>query len=155
MKWIKPEFRMRSGLLLSDPIGADESAEEWDRFEALHDDPYNVNRSANHSLKYESKVELKWEKGGSGLVNYTDEMFWRERESVRKDEFFDEPSSFDWDINVHYSDDESLNFLGPGGPDLDSRQLTQILDESSSNCEKPYLSVSTNQPFIIPSLELF
>ncbi|VDD75015.1 unnamed protein product [Mesocestoides corti] len=127
-----------TGLTFSHPTNCDEIPEEWDRFESLHVDPYNVDRSANHSLKYESKVELKWEKGGPGLVHYTDEMFWRERESVRRDEFFDEPSSFDWDIDVrHYSDDEGLSFLGPGGPDLDTQQLAQIRDVSG---EKPFLS---------------
>ncbi|KAH9284634.1 G patch domain-containing protein 3 [Echinococcus granulosus] len=138
----KPVLQTESGLILSDPVVADEVAEEWDRFEVLHDDPYDVNRSSKHSLKYESKIELKWEKGGSGLVHYTDEMFWRECGSVRRDEFFGEPSSFDWDINLHQcSDDEGLSFTGPGGLDLDSKQLNQILEESSEDCVEPFLSV--------------
>ena len=29
---------------------------------------------------FESEIELKWEKGGSGLVFYTDAQFWREKE---------------------------------------------------------------------------
>lgn len=145
-----PDFKTQSGLVLSNPVNTDEVAEEWDRFETLHDDPYDVDRSSKHSLKYESRIELKWEKGGSGLVHYTDEMFWRERESVRKDEFFDEPSSFDWDINIHqYSDDEGLSFTGPGGPDLDSKQLSQILDESSEDCGKPFLSVRMQRILLI------
>ncbi|KAL5108443.1 G patch domain-containing protein 3 [Taenia crassiceps] len=137
----KSDFKTQSRLVLSNPVDTDDVAEEWDRFEVLHNDPYDVDRSSKHSLKYESRIELKWEKGGSGLVHYTDEMFWRERESVRNDEFFDEPSSFDWDINLHqYSDDEGLSFMGPGGPDLDSKQLSQVLDESNEDCEKPFLS---------------
>ncbi|KAM7536059.1 hypothetical protein Aperf_G00000094090 [Anoplocephala perfoliata] len=136
------EITIGSGLILSNPVPEDEVAEEWDRFESLHDDPYNVDRSANHSLKYESKIELKWEKGGSGLVFYTDEQFWRDRESVRKDEFFNEPASFDWDVNMqHYSDDEGLAFTGPGGPDLDRKQIAQMLgDSDSDSTSKPYSS---------------
>lgn len=138
------EIKTRNGILFSNPIHEDEVAEEWDRFEALHDDPYNEDRSANHSLKYENKIELKWEKGGSGLVFYTDEQFWRERESVRKDEFFNEPASFDWDVNMqHYSDDEGLAFTGPGGPDLDRKQIAQMLGDSDDDTiSKPYSSVS-------------
>ncbi len=45
------------GIRLSNPVPVDEVPEEWDRFESLHDDPYNVGRSANKSLKYESKCE--------------------------------------------------------------------------------------------------
>ncbi|VDM20846.1 unnamed protein product [Hydatigera taeniaeformis] len=135
------DLKTQSGLVLSNPVDVDQIAEEWDRFEALHNDPYDVDRSSKHSLKYESRIKLKWEKGGPGLVHYTDEMFWRERESVRRDEFFDEPSSFDWDINLHqYSDDEGLSFAGPGGPDLDSKQLSQILDDPIEECVKPFLS---------------
>ncbi len=29
--------------------------------------------------KYEEPMEVTWEKGGSGLVFYTDEQFWREQ----------------------------------------------------------------------------
>jgi len=29
---------------------------------------------------FEHKIELKWEKGGSGLVFYTDDVFWKEHE---------------------------------------------------------------------------
>jgi hypothetical protein len=29
---------------------------------------------------FEEKIELKWEKGGSGLVFYTDANFWQQQE---------------------------------------------------------------------------
>lgn len=29
---------------------------------------------------FEEEIELKWEKGGSGLVFYTDAQFWQEEE---------------------------------------------------------------------------
>ena len=56
----------------------DDGCEEWERHEALHDDPANVER--NKERVFESEIELKWEKGGSGLVFYTDAQFWREKE---------------------------------------------------------------------------
>nr|VZI14748.1 unnamed protein product [Spirometra erinaceieuropaei] len=117
----------------SDPVPSDDLPEEWDRFEALHDDPYNVDRTANKNLKYENKIELKWEKGGPGVVFYTDEFAWRQADSLRKEEFFDEPASFDWDIDMqHYEDggggDSSLFSCRPqpGGVDLDSYQLMEM-----------------------------
>ena len=35
---------------------------------------------------FEEEIELKWEKGGSGLVFYTDAQFWQEEEGgkIRK-----------------------------------------------------------------------
>ncbi|VDL99295.1 unnamed protein product [Schistocephalus solidus] len=120
------------GISFSDPVPSDDLPEEWDRFEALHDDPYNVDRNANKNLKYENKIELKWEKGGSGLVFYTDEFAWRQADSLRKEEFFDEPASFDWDIDMqHYEDGGGGSSLfscraQPGGVDLDSCQLMEM-----------------------------
>lgn len=56
---------------------ADE-CEEWERHEALHDDPSNQER--NEERLFEQEIELKWEKGGSGLVFYTDAQFWKQQE---------------------------------------------------------------------------
>jgi hypothetical protein len=41
-------------------------------------------------------VELKWEKGGSGLVFYTDDLFWRKTMGEDKDRENDL-----WDVDVH------------------------------------------------------
>ena len=53
---------------------------------------------------YEEDLELKWEKGGSGLVFYTDSYFWNEM----KGKDFDEDTVDDWDVDysVYYEDGE-------------------------------------------------
>lgn len=43
--------------------------EDWERHEALHDDVTKQDRTSPYF--YENEIELKWEKGGSGLVFYT------------------------------------------------------------------------------------
>ena len=58
-----------------------DDCEEWERHEALNDDPANVER--NKERLFEEPIELKWEKGGSGLVFYTDAQYWKEQEGGR------------------------------------------------------------------------
>ncbi|KAF7255431.1 hypothetical protein EG68_08102 [Paragonimus skrjabini miyazakii] len=91
----------------------DEPVEEWERFEALHDDPYKVERGDKCSLKYEDKIELVWEKGGSGLVFHTDERMWRKLDPLRKEELFDEPASFDWDVDMEPYETPTDLSVGP------------------------------------------
>ena len=78
----------------------DGDAEEWDRYNALHDDVDNQSRPKERL--FEEDLELKWEKGGSGLVFYTDSYFWNEM----KGKDFDEDTVDDWDVdyNVYYED---------------------------------------------------
>ncbi len=52
--------------------------EEWDRHNALHDNADGAER--NKERLFEEEIELKWEKGGSGLVFYTDAQYWDELE---------------------------------------------------------------------------
>lgn len=59
-------------------IQDDDRCEEWERHEALHDDVTSQERSKERL--YEEEIELKWEKGGSGLVFYTDAQYWQEEE---------------------------------------------------------------------------
>lgn len=59
-------------------VDSDGETEEWDRHEAFHDDPTNYER--NKERLYEEEIELKWEKGGSGLVFYTDAQYWKQLE---------------------------------------------------------------------------
>ena len=47
--------------------------EEWERHEALHDDVTKQDRTSPYF--FEEEIELKWEKGGSGLVFYTVNFF--------------------------------------------------------------------------------
>ena len=44
----------------------------------MRDDPTEVER--NKERLFEEKIELKWEKGGSGLVFYTDAVYWKQQE---------------------------------------------------------------------------
>ena len=70
-----------------------EPEEDWERHEALHD---NVDcQGRTKERLYENEIELKWEKGGSGLVFYTDAAYW---ESLSGD--FDEQTADDWDIDM-------------------------------------------------------
>ena len=55
-----------------------DDCEEWERHEALTDDA--ANRERNKERVFEEELEIVWEKGGSGLVYYTDAQFWREKE---------------------------------------------------------------------------
>lgn len=61
--------------------------------EALHDDVSGQER--NKERLFENKIELKWEKGGSGLVFYTDAQYWD-----TKDGDFDEKTADDWDVDT-------------------------------------------------------
>lgn len=64
---------------LNDSLLQDEDyCEEWERHEALHEDVTSQERSKERL--FEEEIELKWEKGGSGLVFYTDAQYWQEEE---------------------------------------------------------------------------
>ncbi|XP_056115442.1 G patch domain-containing protein 3 isoform X2 [Rhinichthys klamathensis goyatoka] len=100
---------------LSGPDDDDDRCEEWERHEALHDDVTSQERSKERL--YEEEIELKWEKGGSGLVFYTDAQFWHEEEGD-----FDEQTADDWDVDmsVYYDRD---------GGDMDSRDYVRMRSE--------------------------
>jgi len=55
-----------------------DDCEEWERHEAFQNDPSNQER--NKERLYESEMEIVWEKGGPGIVWYTDAQFWEELE---------------------------------------------------------------------------
>nr|KAF6505344.1 G-patch domain containing 3 [Rousettus aegyptiacus] len=90
----------------------DDRGEEWERHEALHEDVTRQERTAERL--FEEEIELKWEKGGSGLVFYTDAQFWQEEEGD-----FDEQTADDWDVDmsVYYDRD---------GGDKDARDSVQM-----------------------------
>ncbi|XP_056330593.1 G patch domain-containing protein 3 [Danio aesculapii] len=101
---------------LSGPDDDDDRCEEWERHEALHEDITAQERSKERL--YEEEIELKWEKGGSGLVFYTDAQFWQEEEEGD----FDEQTADDWDVDmsVYYDKD---------GGDMDSRAYVRMRSE--------------------------
>ncbi|XP_038141450.1 G patch domain-containing protein 3 [Cyprinodon tularosa] len=90
----------------------DDCCEEWERHEALHDDVTSQERSKERL--FEEEIELKWEKGGSGLVFYTDAQYWHEDEGD-----FDEQTADDWDVDmsVYYDKD---------GGDMDARDYIKM-----------------------------
>ncbi|KAM9319540.1 G patch domain-containing protein 3 [Gastrophryne carolinensis] len=97
-----------------DSISEDDNdtCEEWERHEALHEDVTTQERSKERL--FEEEIELKWEKGGSGLVFYTDAQFWEEQEGD-----FDEQTSDDWDIDMS-------EYYEPGAGDKDAKDYLKI-----------------------------
>ncbi|XP_034467343.1 G patch domain-containing protein 3 [Hippoglossus hippoglossus] len=94
----------------------DDCCEEWERHEALHEDVTSQERCKERL--FEEEIELKWEKGGSGLVFYTDAQYWQEEEGD-----FDEQTTDDWDVDmsVYYDKD---------GGDMDSRDYVRMRYEN-------------------------
>ncbi|XP_007425926.2 G patch domain-containing protein 3 [Python bivittatus] len=90
----------------------DDRCEEWERHEALHEDVTSQERTKERL--YEEEIELKWEKGGSGLVFYTDAQYWQEDGAD-----FDEQTADDWDVDMSI-------YYEKGGGDKDARDLVQI-----------------------------
>uniref|UniRef100_A0A803JWA3 GPN-loop GTPase 2 n=1 Tax=Xenopus tropicalis TaxID=8364 RepID=A0A803JWA3_XENTR len=90
----------------------DDTCEEWERHEALHEDVTTQDRIKERL--YEEEIELKWEKGGSGLVFYTDAQVWQEQEGD-----FDEQTADDWDVDMsgYYEED---------GGDKDARDYLKM-----------------------------
>lgn len=97
-----------------------DDGEEWDRHEALHDDVTSQERCKVCSSRdlesayffsdlcrseftlihlqerlFEEGMEVVWEKGGSGLVFYTDAQHWDDAAGD-----FDAKTSDDWDIDM-------------------------------------------------------
>ncbi|NXP25317.1 GPTC3 protein, partial [Scytalopus superciliaris] len=90
-----------------------DTCEEWERHEALHEDVTKQGRVEERL--FEEEIELKWEKGGSGLVFYTDAQFWQEKEGGD----FDEQTADDWDVDM------SIYYDKDGG-DKDARDSVQM-----------------------------
>ncbi|NXW71309.1 GPTC3 protein, partial [Hirundo rustica] len=90
----------------------DDTCEEWERHEALHEDVTQQERVRERL--FEEEIELKWEKGGSGLVFYTDAQFWQEQDGD-----FDEQTADDWDVDM------SIYYDKAGG-DKDARDSVQM-----------------------------
>ncbi|NXE15428.1 GPTC3 protein, partial [Lophotis ruficrista] len=89
-----------------------DTCEEWERHEALHEDVTKQERVEERL--FEEEIELKWEKGGSGLVFYTDAQYWQEQNGD-----FDEQTADDWDVDmsVYYNKD---------GGDKDARDSVRM-----------------------------
>ncbi|KAM6108475.1 LOW QUALITY PROTEIN: G patch domain-containing protein 3 [Pterocles gutturalis] len=93
----------------------DNDCEEWERHEALHEDVTKQDRTEERL--FEEEIELKWEKGGSGLVFYTDAQYWQEENGD-----FDEQTADDWDVDM------SIYYDKDGG-DKDARDSVRVLEQ--------------------------
>ncbi|XP_056413377.1 G patch domain-containing protein 3 [Hyla sarda] len=89
-----------------------DTCEEWERHEALHEDVTSQERIKERL--YEEEIELKWEKGGSGLVFYTDAQLWQEQEGD-----FDEQTADDWDVDMS-------EYYEPGTGDKDAKDFLKM-----------------------------
>ncbi|ESO09134.1 hypothetical protein HELRODRAFT_169076 [Helobdella robusta] len=75
----------------------DEEAEEWERYESIHEDPFKMVPKEKH---FEQEMEIVWEKGGPGIVWYTDINYWDQFEEN------DERETDDWDVNYSELEDD-------------------------------------------------
>ncbi|XP_064460164.1 G patch domain-containing protein 3-like [Ornithodoros turicata] len=90
----------------------DEECEEWDRHASLHNDVTSQERTRQRL--FEEEMEVVWEKGGSGLVFYTDAQHWDEVEGD-----FDAKTSDDWDVDMSV-------YYNPGAGDKDARDFVSM-----------------------------
>ncbi|OWF42234.1 G patch domain-containing protein 3 [Mizuhopecten yessoensis] len=93
-----------------------DTCEEWERHEATNDDPSNQER--NSDRLFEEEIELKWEKGGSGLVFYTDAQYWKQLEGD-----FDEQTTDDLDVDMSI-------YYEKGAGDKDARDYVTMRQET-------------------------
>lgn len=107
----------------------DDQCEEWERHEALHDDITEQDRTK--PKKYEEELEVVWEKGGPGLVWYTDTFYWNETEQGTDTDW---KWADDWDV------DYSVYYDKPGCS-LDAKQAVEIREDEKLRAGELTLSV--------------
>ena len=122
----------------------EDELEEWDRHEAQYDDVTKQDRTSPYF--FEHKIELKWEKGGSGLVFYTDDVFWKEHEGK---DFDGLDMADDWDIDMRMYEEtageskrsiflssfrENSSRFPSGSADRDGNELQTLRREEESSC---------------------
>uniref|UniRef100_A0A0R3RFQ4 G-patch domain-containing protein n=1 Tax=Elaeophora elaphi TaxID=1147741 RepID=A0A0R3RFQ4_9BILA len=111
---VDSKFELGNGSGLEDGDG---SYEEWERHEALHNDITEQDRIK--PKKYETEQEVTWEKGGPGLVWYTDSFFWNELE---------EGTDSDWKWADDWDVDYSIYYDRTDG-DLDAKQSVEMMED--------------------------
>lgn len=94
-----------------------DECEEWERHEAREDDVTTQDRTKPRL--YEEELEVVWEKGGPGLVFYTDDYLWTERAGRDTDELWAD----DWDVDMSVYYDRSAG-------DKDARDHMLMREES-------------------------
>ncbi|KHJ46848.1 g-patch domain protein [Trichuris suis] len=89
--------------------------EEWERHEAFREDCGKQER-LNERL-YEDEMEIVWEKGGPGLVFYTDAFHWSQQETDTDAKWADE-----WDVDM------SVYYKKPGDYDVGDKDAKDMLE---------------------------
>ncbi|VDO30626.1 unnamed protein product [Haemonchus placei] len=112
----------------------DDQCEEWERHEALHDDVTEQDRIKPR--KYEEEMEVTWEKGGPGLVWFTDKNYWDERE---KGTDCDWAWADDWDV------DYSVYYEGKSAGSKDAHDAVEIREDEAKRSGKLEESVFTKK----------
>ncbi|XP_066946328.1 G patch domain-containing protein 3-like [Macrobrachium rosenbergii] len=90
--------------------------EEWERYQSFHEDVTSQDRTKERL--YEKEIELVWEKGGPGLVFYTDAQYWREQEGD-----FDEQTTDEWDVDMSI-------YYDKGAGDFDAQNSVAMLESN-------------------------
>lgn len=98
---------------------SDSTDEDWERHEALHDIPEHYDRS--DPKLYEEEQEIVWEKGGPGLVFYTDDFYFAQQEG---DDDEKEADSWDVDMRIYDGEDEAVS------ADRDSQDAIEMRKET-------------------------
>uniref|UniRef100_A0A5S6QM91 G-patch domain-containing protein n=1 Tax=Trichuris muris TaxID=70415 RepID=A0A5S6QM91_TRIMR len=93
----------------------EDECEEWERHEAFHEDCGKQER-INERL-YEGEMEIVWEKGGPGLVFYTDAFHWSQQETDTDAKWADE-----WDIDM------SVYYKKPGDYDVGDKDAKDMIE---------------------------
>ncbi|KAL6742319.1 hypothetical protein Aduo_015478 [Ancylostoma duodenale] len=112
----------------------DDQCEEWERHEALHDDVTEQDRTKPR--KYEEEMEIVWEKGGPGLVWYTDKNYWDEREKGTDSDW---AWADDWDV------DYSVYYEGKAVGSKDARDAVEMREDDERRAGKLVESVFTKR----------
>ena len=104
---------------------SDDLGEEWERHNSLNDDvsarrqlhdpDHYDNQPGTKERLFEDDMEVTWEKGGSGLVFYTDAQFWHNQLEQ------DERNTDDWDVDTSV-------YYEAGAGDLDSKDMKDMRD---------------------------
>uniref|UniRef100_A0A915ARD0 G-patch domain-containing protein n=1 Tax=Parascaris univalens TaxID=6257 RepID=A0A915ARD0_PARUN len=94
-----------------------DECEEWERYEANYDDVTEQDRTK--AKKYEEEIEVTWEKGGPGLVWYTDTFYWNQ---IEQGDDCDWKWADDWDVDyaVYYDRTDGS---------LDAKQAVEIRED--------------------------
>ncbi|CAI2354481.1 unnamed protein product [Caenorhabditis sp. 36 PRJEB53466] len=111
-----------------------DQCEEWERHEALHEDVTEQDRTK--AKKYEEEMEVTWEKGGPGLVWFTDKNYWDERE---KGTDCDWAWADDWDV------DYSVYYEGKSAGDMDAKAAVEMRNDELMRDGKMETSVFTRK----------